>query len=113
MTSTSIRKSPQKSLTWDSLMMAVTQLVPPLAFQGHEPYCDNYYSSVVIMSNATFHTSRHGLQSEVLSLKNALTKGKVPLGTGHNRGTDIVYCMWKDTCAVSVMSTCHPRRAPK
>ena len=70
----------------------VMQLVPPLAFQGYELYCDNYYSSSVLsedlhwhgtMATGSFHTSRRGLPSEVVSLKHALIKGKVPCGTGY------------------------------
>ena len=63
------------------------------------------------MATGTFHTSRRGLSSEVVSLKDALVKGKLPRGTGYyiqDRETDIVYCMWKETHVVSVMSTCHP-----
>ena len=42
-------------------------------------------------------------------LKDALSK--VPQGTRYyirDEKTGIVYCVWKDTCVVSVMSTCHP-----
>ena len=61
-----------------------------------------------IMATGTFHTSRQGLPSEAVSLKDAFIKGKLPQGTGYytqDSQTDIVYCMWKDTCVVSVMST--------
>jgi len=110
-------KTTEKSdsgLSYDVVM----QLVPPLAFQGYELYCDNYYSSPVlfddlrqhgILATGTFRTNRRGLPSEVVSLKDALLK--VPRGTGYyiqDSETDIVYCVWKDTRVVSVMSTCHP-----
>lgn len=62
-----------------------------------------------ILATGTFRTNRQGLPSEVVSLKDALLK--VPRGTGYyirDSETDIVYCVWKDTRVVSVMSTCHP-----
>ena len=92
-------KTTEKSdsgLSYDVVM----QLVPPLAFQGYELYCDNYYSSPVlfddlrqhgILATGTFRTNRRGLPSEVVSLKDALLK--VPRGTGYyiqDSETDIV-----------------------
>ena len=96
----------------------VMQLVPPLAFQGYQLYCDNFYSSptlfqallsLEIRATGTFRTNRKEIPSDVLSLKSHLEKSV--RGTGYyirDGSTQIVYCMWKDTRVVSVMSTCHP-----
>ena len=98
----------------------VMQLVQPLAFQGYELYVDNFYSSPDLFVNlldhgvtatGTFRSNRRGLPPEVVALKLALEKSKVPRGTGYyyrDDKTGIVYCLWKDTRVVSVMSTCHP-----
>ena len=90
----------------------VMQLGPPLTFQGHELYCDNDYSSLVlfvdlcqhgIVATGTFCTNRRGLPNEVVFLKDAFSK--VPRGTGYyiwDEKTVIVYCVWKDTRVYSV-----------
>ena len=93
------RKTTEKSdlgLSYDVVM----QLVPPLAFQGYELYCDNHYSSPVlleelrqhdILATGTFRPNRWELPSEVVSPKDALLK--VPRGTGYyirDSETDIV-----------------------
>ena len=45
----------------------------------------------------------------MISLKSVLEKRQVPRGTGYYiRDKETVYCLWKDTRVVSVMSTCHP-----
>ena len=98
----------------------VMRLVKPLAFQGYELYVDNFYSSPNLFVNlldhgitatGTFRSNRRGLPPEVVALKLALEKSKAPRGTGYyyrDDKTGIVYCLWKDTRIVSVMSTCHP-----
>lgn len=90
------------------------------AFQGYKLYVDNLYSSPDlfvdlrksgITATGTFRSSRRGLPTEVVLLKAALEKAKVPRGTGYyyrDKKTNIVYCVWKGTRVVSVMSTCHP-----
>ena len=98
----------------------VMQLVPPLSFQGFELYVDNFYSSPDLFVNlldhgitatGTFHSNRRVLPPEVVALKLALEKSKAPHGTGYYYRDDkigIVYCLWRDSRVVSVMSTCHP-----
>ena len=99
-------KSPEKSksgLSYDVVM----RLVQPLAFQGYKLYVDNFYSRFVCRPaqvrnhhNRTFCSNRRGLPTEVVSLKAALEKTKVPRGTGYycrDKKTNIVYCVWKET----------------
>ena len=93
----------------------VMQLVPPLAYQGYELYCDNFYSSPAlfealnqfgITATGSFRSNRWGILSEVISLKSALEKRQVPWGTGYYiRDKETVAC---GRTLVSVMSTCHP-----
>ena len=112
-------KSTEKSesgLGYDVVM----RLVQPLTFQGYELYVDNFYSSPDlfvdlrksgITATGTFRSNRRGLPTEVVLLKAALEKAQVPRGAGYyyrDKKTNIVYCVWKDTRVVSVMSTCHP-----
>ncbi len=92
----------------------------PSSFQGYEVYCDNFYTSpslleglltLGILATGTFRITRHGIPDDVLALKSALEKKAVTRGTGYyirEVSARIVYCLWKDTRVVSVMSTAHP-----
>jgi len=91
-------KSTEKSesgLSYDVVM----KLVQPLAFQGYELYVDNFHSNPDlfvdlhksgITATGTFCSNRHGLPTEVVLLKAALEKAKLPRGTGY------YYCDKKD-----------------
>ena len=91
----------------------VMQLVEPLAFQGYEVYPALFEDllQLGITATGTFRINRRGLPDDVVSLKAALEKGKVSRGTGYyirDEKAKVVYCVWKDTRVVSVMSTAHP-----
>ena len=42
----------------------IMQLVPPIAFQGYELYCDNYYSSRVIFVSMGSWQPAHFIQAD-------------------------------------------------
>ena len=88
------------------------KLAPTLAFQGYELYIDNFYTNPDlfvnlcehgIAANGEFHSKRHGIPPKVVAQRVALKKK-----AKYHGKTSIVYCLWKDTEVVLVMSTCYP-----
>lgn len=64
-----------------------------------------------VSATGTFQTNRRGIPDDVISLKSALKKKTVSQETDYyirEGNANIVYCLWKDTRVVSVMSTAHP-----
>lgn len=102
---------------------AVMELVQPYRFQGYELYCDNFYSSPSlfadlyndgIFATGTLRTDRKGVPGRIKKLKMALNRSDVSRGTGYywrKKGSRIVYCGWRDSKCVMVMSCAHPGHA--
>lgn len=98
----------------------VNTLVEPFRFQGYQVFCDNFYSSPALFTDlaadgiaatGTLRTNRQGIPADVLQLKNALNKSNVKRGTGYyirQPRSKLVYTVWKDKKAVTVMSTAFP-----
>ena len=93
----STQEDQQKNRTLD-YHDVVMQLVQLLAFQGYELYVDNFYSSPDLFVNVldhgvtatgTFRSNWRRLSPEVVALKLALEKSKVPQGTGYYYRDDI------------------------
>ena len=98
----------------------VSTLVEPFRFQGYQVFCDNFYSSPALFTDltadgitatGTLRTNRQGIPADVLQLKKALNKSNVERGTGYYirpPKSKLVYTVWKDNKAVTVMSTAFP-----
>ena len=112
-------QSSGKGLSYD----VVRHLVQPFLFQGYELYCDNFYTSPTlledllqceIVATGTLNTNRKEVPKEVPAMK--MYVDSLPRGTGYYfraTGSNITYCVWRDTKTVTLASTAYPAHSEK
>ena len=106
--------SSKKGLSYDVVM----HLIKDYLNQGRTLYVDNFYTSPTLALDlfefkthltGTLDKTRSGVPVEVLTMLEMLSDKETSRGDGYYvRDKSVVYCAWKDTKCILLLSTQHP-----